>query len=108
VGWNGGGTDHRFTGSITTDGQFHSVLPFELEQYPDVLEASDSKDRIDFDTMSRGAEDGCDFVLVGSSTVTFDLYIDGVRQPDRVYVYRGSVGLRREVAPTLPLTLEIN
>ena len=108
VGWNGGGTDHHFTGSIATDGQFDSVLPFELEQYPDVLEVSDSKDRIDFDTMSRGAEDGCDFVLDGSSRVTFDLFIDGVRQPDRVYVYRGSVGLQREVAPTLPLTLEVD
>ncbi len=105
VGWNGGGTDHHFTGSMTTDGQFDSVQPFELEKYPDVLEVNDANDRIEFDTMSRGAEDGCDFVLDDASTVTFDLYIDGVRDPDRVYVYIGSVGLQREVAPTLPLTL---
>jgi hypothetical protein len=105
VGWNGGGTDHHFTGSIMTDGQFDSVQPFELEKVPDVLEVNDANDRIEFDTMSRGAEDGCDFVLDDASTVRFDLYIDGVRDPDRVYVYMGSIGLQREVAPTLPLTL---
>ena len=105
VGWNGGGTDHHFTGSVTTDGQFDLVQPFELEKFPDVLEVNDANDRIEFDTTSRGAEDGTDLVIDDASTVTFDLYIDGVRYPDRVYVYTGSVGLQREVAPTLPLAL---
>jgi hypothetical protein len=105
VGWNGGGADHQFTGSISTDGRFEDVRPFELEKYPDVLEVSESETVITFDTWARDKEDGCDFVIDDGSWVTFDLYIDGIAVPERVYVYQGSVGLRRDVAPALPLTL---
>jgi 4-amino-4-deoxy-L-arabinose transferase-like glycosyltransferase len=107
VGWNGAGTDHRFTGSITTDGHFEEVQPFELEQYPDVFEVAESQNRIDFDTWSRSGEDGCDFVLEDASFVTFDLQIDEASRPEHVYIYTGSIGLEREVASALPLTLEV-
>jgi hypothetical protein len=105
VGWTGRGADHQFTGSISTDGRFEDVRPFELEEKSDVLEVSESETVITFDAWARGKEDGCDFVIDGGSWVTFDLYIDGIAVPDRVYVYRGSVGIKREVAATLPLTL---
>lgn len=105
IGWNGGGADHQFTGSISTDGRFEDVRPFELEQYPDVLEVSESETVITFDTWTRAKEDGCDFVIDDGSWVTFDLYIDGIPIPERVYVYQGSIGIKREVAPMLPLTL---
>jgi 4-amino-4-deoxy-L-arabinose transferase-like glycosyltransferase len=105
VGWNGAGQDHHFTGSIATDGRFEDVRPFELEQYPDILEVMDSNTLISFDTMTRAGEDGCDFVVDGGSRITFDLYIDGARVPERVYIYRGSIGIEREVASALPLTL---
>jgi 4-amino-4-deoxy-L-arabinose transferase-like glycosyltransferase len=107
VGWNGAGADHHFTGSITTDGYFEEVEPFELELYPDVFEVAESQDRIDFDTWSRSAEDGCDFVVEDASFVTFDLQIDEASRPERVYIYTGSIGLEREVASALPLTLEV-
>ncbi len=105
VGWNGGGADHQFTGSISTDGRFEDVQPFELEQYPDVLEVSESETVITFDTWARDKEDGCDFVIEDGSWVTFDLYVDGIHVPQRVYVYQGSIGIKREVTPGLPLTL---
>jgi 4-amino-4-deoxy-L-arabinose transferase-like glycosyltransferase len=108
VGWNGGGADHQFTGSISTDGRFEEVQPFELEQYPDVLEVSESDTVIEFDTWTRVGEDGCDFVIEGATFVTFDLLIDGGSYPDRVYVYKGSIGIQREVAPTLPLTMQVD
>jgi hypothetical protein len=108
VGWNGAGSDHRFSGVIETDGQFAQVEPFEFETYPDVLEVTDSDSRIEFDTMSREGEDGCDFVIEGGTFVTFDLLIDGALYPDRVYVYTGSIGIQREVAPTLPLTMQVD
>ncbi len=105
VGWNGAGTDHHFTGVVTTDGRFDGVEPFELETYPDVLEVSDSNTRISFDTMSRSGEDGCEFDVEEGSWVTFDLMIDGTRRPERVFIYAGSIGMKREVASSLPLTL---
>jgi 4-amino-4-deoxy-L-arabinose transferase-like glycosyltransferase len=105
VGWNGAGQDHHFTGSIATDGRFEDVRPFELERYPDTLELRDSDTLISFDTMTRAGEDGCDFVVDGGSRITFDLYIDGTRVPESVYVYRGSIGIERKVASALPLTL---
>jgi len=108
VGWNGAGSDHRFSGVIETDGQFAQVEPFEFETYPDVLEVTDSDSRIEFDTMSREGEDGCDFVIEGGTVVTFDLLIDGAPHPDRVYVYTGSIGIHREVAPSLPLTMQVD
>ena len=108
VGWNGAGTDHQFTGSISTDGRFDNVQPFELEQYPDVLEVSESGTTIEFDTWTRAGEDGCDFVIRGGAWVAFDLYIDGVHVPERVYVYEGSIGIGREVADTLPLVLGLD
>jgi len=58
--------------------------------------------------MSRTGEDGCDFVIEGGTLVTFDLLIDGGSYPDRVYVYTGSIGIQREVAPTLPLTMPVD
>ncbi|MCJ7619140.1 MAG: hypothetical protein MUP64_02845 [Anaerolineae bacterium] len=57
--------------------------------------------------MSRTGEDGCDVVIEGGTLVTFDLLIDGAPYPDRVYVYTGSIRIRREVAPTLPLTMKV-
>jgi 4-amino-4-deoxy-L-arabinose transferase-like glycosyltransferase len=108
VGWNGAGNDHAFSGSIETDGHFVQVEPFELETYPDVLKVTDSDRRIEFDTMSRRGEDGCDFVIEGGTSVTFDLLIDGASYPDHVYVYIGSIGIQREVASTLPLTLQLH
>jgi 4-amino-4-deoxy-L-arabinose transferase-like glycosyltransferase len=107
VGWNGAGTDHHFTGSITTDGYFEEVEPFELEQYPDVLEVADSRSRIDLDTWTRSGEDGCDFVVRGATFVRFDLLIDETPRPERVFVVTGSIGLERETAGALPLTLEV-
>ena len=108
VGWNGAGTDHHFTGAIVTDGQFERVEPFELEAYPDVLEVTGDNRTIHFDTMSRSAEDGCGFVIEGGTFVTFDLLTDGASYPDRTYIYEGSIGLQREIAPTLPLTLHLD
>ena len=108
VGWNGGGTDHHFTGSITTDGQFDLVQPFELEKYPDVLEVNNANDRIEFDTWSRSGEDGCDFVSEGGTLVTFDLLIDGEAYPQRVFVYMGSIRIDREVASVLPLAMQVD
>lgn len=108
VGWNGAGTDHQFTGSISTDGRFDEVEPFELERYPDVLEISESGTVISFDTWTRTGEDGCDFVIDGGTSVTFDLSIDGTLDPGRVYVYTGSIGIQREVAPALPLTMPVD
>jgi hypothetical protein len=108
IGWNGGGADHHFTGSISTDGRFEEVRPFELEQYPDVLEVSESDTVVTFDTWARAAEDGCDFVIDGGSWIKFDLYIDAVHVPERVYVYEGSIGISREVADALPLTLAVD
>jgi len=108
VGWKGGGADHQFTGLISTDGRFEEVRPFELEQYPDVLEVSESDTVIEFDTWTRAGEDGCDFVIEGGTFVAFDLLIDGGSYPDRVYVYTGSIGIQREVAPSLPLTVQVD
>jgi 4-amino-4-deoxy-L-arabinose transferase-like glycosyltransferase len=108
VGWNGAGSDHSFTGSITTDGRLEQVQPFEMEKYPDVFEVADSQSRIQFDTMSRSGEDGCDFVVEDASFVTFDLQIDGVSLPERVFVFVGSINLERETASSLPLTLGVD
>lgn len=58
--------------------------------------------------MSRNGEDGCDFVVEDASFVTFDLQIDGVSQPERVFVFAGSIGLERDTASALPLTLEVD
>ncbi len=107
VGWNGAGTDHHFTGSITTDGYFEDIEPFELEQYPDVLEVADSQTRIDLDTWTRSGEDGCDFVVKDASFVRFDLLIDEMSRPERVLVFTGSIALERETASALPLILEV-
>jgi 4-amino-4-deoxy-L-arabinose transferase-like glycosyltransferase len=108
VGWNGAGADHQFTGSISTDGRFEKVQPFELEQYPDVLEVSESGRVIAFDTWTRAGEDGCDFVIEDGTSVTFDLLIDGVSYPERVYVYTGSIGIQRGIASNLPLTMQVD
>jgi hypothetical protein len=58
--------------------------------------------------MSCTGEDGCDFVIEGGTFVTFDLSIDGASYPDRVYVYTGSICIQREVAPALPLTMQVD
>ena len=108
VGWNGAGTDHHFTGSITTDGYFDTAEPFELENYPDILQLSETNREITFDTWSRMNEDGCDFTIEGGSVATFDLHIDGARDPERVYIYVGSIGIERTVASTVPFTLPVD
>jgi hypothetical protein len=108
VGWNGAGTDHHFTGSITTDGYFDTAEPFELENYPDILQLSETNREITFDTWSRMNEDGCDFTIEGGSVATFDLHIDGARDPERVYIYVGSIGIERTVASTVPFTLSVD
>jgi hypothetical protein len=108
VGWNGAGTDHHFTGSITTDGCFATAEPFELENYPDILQVSESNRVITFDTWSKMGEDGCDFTIEGGSAVTFDLQIDGIGYADRVYIYTGSIGILKTVASTMPFTLPAN
>ena len=63
--------------------------------------------RIQLDTLPRTGEDGCDFVIEGGTLVTFDLLIDGEPHPDRVFLYTGSIRIRREVAPTLSLTMHV-
>jgi len=64
--------------------------------------------RIQLDTLSRTGEDGCDFVIEGGTFVTFDLLIDGAPYPNGVYLYMGSIGIRREVAASVPLTMEVD
>jgi len=108
VGWNGAGTEHHFTGTITTDGFFDEVGPFELERYPDVLEVSESQSMITFDTWSLAGEDGCDFKVEEGSSVTLDLQIDGTGYPERIYIYTGSIGIEKTVASTVPFTLGID
>jgi 4-amino-4-deoxy-L-arabinose transferase-like glycosyltransferase len=108
VGWNGAGSEHRFTGLITTDGHFDRVEPFELETHPDVLEVSESNRVITFDTMSLSGEDGCDFVVEEGSSVTFDLQVDGATYPERTYIYTGSIGIERTLPSSVPFTLQVD
>jgi hypothetical protein len=64
--------------------------------------------RIQLDTLSRTGEDGCHFVIEGGTFVTFDLLIDGALYPNRAYLCMGSIGIRREVAASVPLSIEVD
>ena len=107
VCWSGGGTSRPFAGELTTDGRFVNITPFDLER-ADSIEVSESQDRISFQGSSRLGRDGFDFQIDDASWIRLDLLIDGVRYPERVYLYTGTVAVRRDVAATLPLTLSLD
>ena len=103
VCWSGGGTSHPFAGELATDGRFVDITPFDLER-ADSLEISESQDRISFQGSSRLGRDGFDFQIEEGNWISLDLLIDGVRYPERVYVYTGTIAVRQDEATTLPLT----
>jgi hypothetical protein len=61
-----------------------------------------------FEGTSSQEEDSFEFAVEEGSWITFDLLIDGVRYPERVYIYIGSIGIQKSVASTLPFTLEVH
>jgi 4-amino-4-deoxy-L-arabinose transferase-like glycosyltransferase len=104
VCWTGAGTSRHFAGELATDGRFVDIVPFDLER-ADTLEMSDSQDRITFQGSSRLGRDGFDLTIEEGTWISFDLRIDGARHPERVYIYTGSIAVRRDEATALPFRL---
>jgi hypothetical protein len=104
VCWAGAGASHHFSGVLATDGRFVDIKPFDLER-ADSLEISDSEDRITFDASARLGRDGFDLVLEEGSWISFDLLVEGVRYPERVHIYTGSIRVAETVPTSVPFTL---
>lgn len=104
VCWSGGGTSHAFAGELATDGRFVEITPFDLER-ADSLEISESQDRISFQGSAQLGRDGFDFQIEEGDWISLDLLIDGVRYPERVYLYTGTIAVRKDEVTALPLKL---
>ena len=112
IGWSGAGTgEHRFSGVLATDGHFTNARYWDQlfrPNRPTAPELSVSPSVLTFEGTSSQEEDGFEFAVEDGSWITFDLLIDGVRGPERVYIYIGSIGIQKSVASTLPFTLEVH
>jgi hypothetical protein len=110
VAWSGAGTgEHRFSGVLSTDGHFADALYWDQlfrPNRPTAPKLSVSPSVLTFEGTASQEEDGFEFAVEDGSWITFDLLIDGVRDPERVYIYIGSIGIKKSVASTLPFTLE--
>jgi 4-amino-4-deoxy-L-arabinose transferase-like glycosyltransferase len=110
VGWSGAGRgEHSFSGVLATDGHFTNALYWDQlfrPNRPTAPKLSVSPSLLTFEGTSSQEEDGFEFAVEGGSWVSFDLLIDGVRHPERVYIYIGSIGIQKSVASTLPFTLK--
>jgi 4-amino-4-deoxy-L-arabinose transferase-like glycosyltransferase len=104
VCWSGGAESHTFVGELVTDGRFVEITPFDLER-ADSFEISESQDRISFQGSARVGRDGFDFQIEDGNWISLDLLIDGVRYPERVHLYTGTIAVRQDEAATLPLKL---
>jgi len=110
VSWSGAGTgEHSFSGVLSTDGHFANVRYWDQlfrPNRPTAPKLSVSPSLLTFEGTSSQEEDSFEFAVEDGSWITFDLLIDGVRDPERVYIYIGSIGIKKSVASTLPFTLE--
>jgi 4-amino-4-deoxy-L-arabinose transferase-like glycosyltransferase len=112
VCWSGAGTgEHRFGGVVSTDGHFVNVLYWDQlfrPNRPTAPKLSVSPSLLTFEGTSSHEEDSFEFAVEDGSWITFDLLIDGVRYPERVYIYIGSIGIQKSLASTVPFTLEVH
>lgn len=112
VAWSGAGTgEHSFSGVLSTDGRFANALYWDQlfrPNRPTAPKLSVSPSLLTFEGTSSQEEDSFEFAVEDGSWITFDLLIDGVRDPERVYIYIGSIGIKKSVASTLPFTLEMD
>jgi 4-amino-4-deoxy-L-arabinose transferase-like glycosyltransferase len=112
IGWSGAGTgEHRFSGVLSTDGHFTNARYWDQlfrPNRPSAPQISVSAGVLTFEGTSSQQEDSFEVVVEDGSWITFDLRIDGVRYPDRVYIYLGSIGIQKSAASTLPFTLEVH
>ena len=97
ISWTGetDGT-HAFSGRITTDGSFSSVIPERMENSDTVTWGEDV---IEFSAFARGGDDLIRFAIKGD-TVSFDLEQDGAARPEFI-----RIGAHNLAPATLPLTL---
>ena len=112
IGWIGARTgEHSFSGVLATDGHFTNARYWDQlfrPNRPSAPQISVSASVLTFEGTSSQKEDGFEFVVQDGSWITFDLRIDGVRCPERVYIYLGSIGMQESVASTVPFTLEVH
>ena len=90
----------NFTGTVWTTATFDSVTPgcagqacsIESGDFISGATAVSGGQRIDFDAVTTTGLDGFDFTVTADSASTpvyFDLYVDGVRQPQAVFFASG-------------------
>lgn len=97
VRWTTAGKLHRFTGKIHCETCTFSDAFSVAKERRDWYKIGPKGHNIWFDTKVSGGMDGVDFRISGSGTITFNLQIDGKKQPNRVFV--GSSGANPSAIP---------
>lgn len=80
------GQEHRFTGTIRTNGKFLAINGRSLE-WNDRIRTDYEHSLIRFGLSVAGGTDGIDFKVHGGNHLKFDLYIDDERiNPHEIYI----------------------